>query len=114
MESKIGLKFQTNLQKNILPPKDPANNVDNAGIITFLQLFPKIHGLFKNKISFLNFIDSKEISGKTYQNNSLAGKLIFLFRTDNDLKNHFYSTLRKSLRRLNKSLGEKNSTSQMR
>jgi hypothetical protein len=39
---------------------------------------------------------------------------IFYFRTDNDLKNHFYSTLRKSLRRLNKSLGEKNSTSQMR
>lgn len=35
-------------------------------------------------------------------------------RTDNDIKNHFYSTLRRSLRRLNKILGEKNSTSQMR
>ena len=39
---------------------------------------------------------------------------IILFRTDNSIKNHFYSTLRKSLRRINKLLGFKNSTSQMR
>ncbi len=31
-------------------------------------------------------------------------------RTDNSIKNHFYSTLRRSLRRINKSLGDKNST----
>jgi len=31
------------------------------------------------------------------------------FRTDNSIKNHFYSTLRRSLRRINKSLGDKNS-----
>lgn len=37
-----------------------------------------------------------------------------LFRTDNAIKNHFYSTLRRSLRRLNKFLGSKNSTSLMR
>lgn len=35
-------------------------------------------------------------------------------RTDNDIKNHFYSTLRRSLRRLNKYIGQKNSTNQMR
>ena len=35
-------------------------------------------------------------------------------RTDNSIKNHFYSTLRRSLRRLNKFLGSKNSTSLMR
>lgn len=35
-------------------------------------------------------------------------------RTDNSVKNHFYSTLRRSLRRINKFLGSKNSTSQMR
>jgi hypothetical protein len=40
--------------------------------------------------------------------------LNLISRTDNDIKNHFYSTLRRSLRRLNKILGEKNSTSQMR
>ena len=32
-------------------------------------------------------------------------------RTDNSVKNHFYSTLRKSLRRINKFLGDKNSSS---
>ena len=37
-----------------------------------------------------------------------------LFRTDNAIKNHFYSTLRRSLRRINKYLGFKNSTNQMR
>jgi myb proto-oncogene protein len=31
-------------------------------------------------------------------------------RTDNSIKNHFYSTLRRSLRRINKLLGDKNST----
>ena len=35
-------------------------------------------------------------------------------RTDNAIKNHFYSTLRKSLRRINKILGSTNSTIQMR
>ena len=35
-------------------------------------------------------------------------------RTDNSVKNHFYSTLRRSLRRMNKYLGFKNSTNQMR
>ena len=30
---------------------------------------------------------------------------LFIGRTDNDIKNHFYSTLRRSLRRLNKIIG---------
>jgi hypothetical protein len=38
----------------------------------------------------------------------------FGFRTDNDIKNKFYSTLRRSLRRLNKLIGGKNSTGQIR
>jgi hypothetical protein len=33
----------------------------------------------------------------------------FFYRTDNDIKNHFYSTLRRSLRRINKELGDRNS-----
>jgi hypothetical protein len=74
MASKIGLKFQTSLPKNILPPNDQANNVDKGGIIIFLQLFQKIHGLFKNKTSFSNFTDNKVISGRTSQKNSLVGK----------------------------------------
>lgn len=35
---------------------------------------------------------------------------LFLGRTDNDIKNHFYSMLRRSLRRINKMLGRRNST----
>lgn len=35
-------------------------------------------------------------------------------RTDNSIKNHFYSTLRRSLRRINKLLGDKNSTAQVK
>jgi myb proto-oncogene protein len=46
----------------------------------------------------------------------MAGIMIsnLLFRTDNSIKNHFYSTLRKTLRRISKMFGHKNSTSQMR
>ena len=36
------------------------------------------------------------------------------FRTDNAIKNHFYSTIRRSLRRISKILGSKNSTKTMR
>lgn len=36
------------------------------------------------------------------------------FRTDNAIKNHFYSSIRRSLRRINKILGSKNSTLKMR
>ena len=35
-------------------------------------------------------------------------------RTDNAIKNHFYSTIRRSMRRMNKLLGSKNSTMKMR
>ena len=45
--------------------------------------------------------DRETFVGKVYS---------FLFRTDNSIKNYFYSTLRKALRRVNKILGSKNST----
>lgn len=35
-------------------------------------------------------------------------------RTDNDIKNHFYSMLRRSLRRVNKLLGLRNSTQRIK
>lgn len=35
-------------------------------------------------------------------------------RTDNSIKNYFYSTIRRSLRRISKFLGSKNSTEQMK
>lgn len=35
-------------------------------------------------------------------------------RTDNDVKNHFYSTVRRALRRLDKHFGFKDSTKKMR
>ncbi len=35
-------------------------------------------------------------------------------RTDNDIKNKFYSTMRKKLRKINKMLGVKNSTTQVK
>ena len=39
---------------------------------------------------------------------------MFEGRTDNDIKNHFYSMLRRSLRRVNKLLGMRNSTRKIR
>lgn len=35
-------------------------------------------------------------------------------RTDNAIKNHFYSTIRRSLRRISKFMGSKNSTIKLR
>jgi hypothetical protein len=46
---------------------------------------------------------------------AVEGQVVqYALRTDNNIKNHFYSTLRRSLRRLNKLSGEKNATHQMR
>ena len=39
---------------------------------------------------------------------------MFTGRTDNDIKNHFYSMLRRSLRRINKLLGRRNSTQRIK
>ena len=39
---------------------------------------------------------------------------LFPGRTDNDIKNHFYSMLRRSLRRVNKLLGMRNSTQRIK
>lgn len=39
---------------------------------------------------------------------------LFDGRTDNDIKNHFYSMLRRSLRRINKMLGRRNSTQRIK
>lgn len=39
---------------------------------------------------------------------------IFMFRTDNAVKNQFYSTLRKGLRRICKILGTRNSTTRIK
>jgi len=47
-------------------------------------------------------INTTETNGSTYPGSFQAGKSIFLYRTDNSIKNHFYSTIRKCLRRINK------------
>ena len=44
---------------------------------------------------------------------TLIAKL-FERRSDNDVKNHFYSMLRRSLRRINKLLGKRNSTQKIK
>ena len=55
-----------------------------------------------------------EIDGFKFQNNSEAGNFDNYFRTDNSIKNHFYSTIRRSMRRISKLLGNRNSTSKLR
>jgi len=49
-------------------------------------------------------------------NCSLTGKQVILlkFRTDNDVKNHFYAVIRKCLRRISKIFGQKNSTEKIK
>jgi hypothetical protein len=54
------------------------------------------------------------INGLLLLNTSKEGIYYFIFRTDNTIKNHFYSTIRRSLRRMSKLIGSKNSTKQMK
>ena len=45
-----------------------------------------------------------EINGQSYQNCSWEGSSIDNFRTDNQIKNHFHSKLRKAVRKLNREI----------
>ena len=65
-------------------------------------------------MSFLRLISDGGANGKILQDSYKQGICFHNARTDNSVKNHFYSTLRRSLRRINKFLGFKNSTNQMR
>ena len=73
MEFKIGHKYQINSKTNINNPPDQENNADKDGIITYLQTYLKIHGLWKNKINYLNYINKLVTNGKIYQNNLPEG-----------------------------------------
>ena len=71
--SKIGPRSPINSPKITLKPNGQANNVDNAGTITFLLSFPKIHGLWMRRISFSGFTENRGINGRTSQKRSLGG-----------------------------------------
>jgi hypothetical protein len=67
-----------------------------------------------SRICYLKPIKNTETNGSKFQSCSSEGTPDKYFRTDNSIKNHFYSTIRRSLRRICKLLGNKNSTSQLR
>lgn len=81
------------------------------GITRLILKWIRSHGLFNKKIYYLKHTKNIEINGSKFQSCSLEGKTLYYFRTDNSIKNHFYSTIRRSLRRICKILGNKNSTS---
>lgn len=90
------------------------NNAESDGIIIWIHKWIRNRGLMRRKSYCFKFIVSRGISGNWCRDILRGGNVFNKIRTDNDIKNHFYSTLRRSLRRLNKFIGEKNSTTQMR
>lgn len=100
---------------------DPVNNVAkgfyliySGGIIISTPKLTLKLGLNRSSKSSSKLTKNGAIVGKTFPNFSPAGIFKSELRTDNTIKNHFYSTLRRSLRRINKILGNKNSTNKMR
>ena len=57
----------------------------------------------------INNMEINELILLSFYQEGFIKIILYLFRTDNSIKNHFYSTLRRSLRRINKLLGDKNS-----
>ena len=89
-------------------------NFNLDGIISSTLRLIKNPGPNRKKNSYLKPTKPTETDGSTFPNSFKAGKFQVDFRTDNSIKNHFYSTIRRSLRRICKLLGNKNSTSELR
>jgi uncharacterized protein YneF (UPF0154 family) len=54
------------------------------------------------------------INGLKLLVNFKTGIFFIKFRTDSDVKNHFYAVIRKCLRRISKMFGQKNSTEKIK
>lgn len=108
--SKDGLIYPKLCQNfSILPIRQESNVV--KGRILFYQrwvnhLDPKINREKWSIEEERKIFDSHKINGNKWK--IIAKQLDN--RTDNSIKNHFYSILRKGLRRLNKLIGDRKST----
>ena len=89
-------------------------SLNEDGITIQIQKLTKNNGQYKNRTYYLNRIDSLAVDGNKLQTDFPAGIYSSNSRTDNHVKNYFYSTMRRALRRMNKYIGSKNSTAQMR
>jgi hypothetical protein len=96
-----------------VPRKVPLKNISDGTISSTLKSI-RNPGLKKRKNCSLKLIKSTETGGSIFPNSLKAGNFQVNLRTDNSIKNHFYSTIRRSLRRICKLLGNKNSTSELR
>ena len=90
------------------------NKIYKDGIIIWCQAFLKRSGRKPNRKNYFLSTKPSVISGPSLRNICLAGTTFLLSRTDNSIKNYFYSTVRRSLRRMGKLIGSKNSTSLLR
>ena len=76
-----------------------------GGTITWTQKLRKMPSLRKRRHVSLKLIKSSAISGRTLRNSCQEGEIqIWNCRSDNCIKNYYYSTLRKHIRRINKNL----------
>lgn len=76
------------------------NDLDITTTLIVL-LFPNSL-LWNKRRNYFNSITELVTDGLSSPKSSLAGTNLTYFRTDNQIKNHFHSKLRKAVRKLNK------------
>lgn len=88
--------------------------LNQGGLITWICQFRRNRGVKMKKKLFFKCIIYLGINGKRSPNILNQGTEISYSRTENDIKNHFYATMRKGIRRLNKLLGFKQNPSDIK
>ena len=65
-----------------------------------------LNGPINKKICYITYITNSETNGELQDSKSWEGIYFYLCRSDNEVKNHLYSKLRKGLRKVNKIIKE--------
>ena len=80
-------------------------SIYTAGTTTILiKISARSSGLISKKILFSNCKMSMATNGRLLPANFQEGSFLLYQRSDNCVKNHFYSKLRKGLRKVNKKI----------
>lgn len=114
MDSRIGVKLPTTCTGFMGPKGRQAGSAEKGRHVLMCRWYNHLDPSIVKRVWTR---EEEDILFEEHRKNGSKWALIadkLAGRSDNDIKNHFYSTIRKSLRRVNKFLGSKDGTAKIK